>query len=528
MNILTHPALMALGAASLCLLTLTAPLVSPEHREIYHLCGSSLSIFVPVLILLCAAWVVLTALLWLARKAGWFHNLVWTSLIVLLPWIVVKHWFSLRATEPPHWLPGLARFVPLLILIIVLSSRYPPFASLMERVQNLAAALLGFVSISSLLIVVQLMWFMWQARSLNTPLELHHPSVASIRTQKHRVIWILLDELSYQQVYERRFPGLELPAFDLLASEATVFTHAVPTAVATELAVPSLITGLPVDHIRVASDGRKLSLHDPADDHWTPFDPHQSIFAEALQDGYSTAVAGWYNPYCRILAPVLDQCFWTNHTGVAGGMVSSQTIGWNTFQFVQRHLDRLLSHISATHKLPNALVYDAQYHQMDYRELLDAGDSLLTNSSTNFIYLHMPIPHPPGIYDRQRSNLTTGSASYIDNLALADNYLAHVRRILELQDEWNSSTIVVMGDHSWRTKLIWSWSPAWTTEDQAASHGGQFDDRPVYLVKLPQQRSSCHFEPSFAAIHTRALFSGLLLDQWKTPGELTAWAAAQH
>ena len=51
------------------------------------------------------------------------------------------------------------------------------------------------------------------------------------QTGRPRVIWILFDELSYQQVYERRLPGLQLPAFDALAAQATVFTHAVPAGI---------------------------------------------------------------------------------------------------------------------------------------------------------------------------------------------------------------------------------------------------------------------------------------------------------
>jgi fucose 4-O-acetylase-like acetyltransferase len=76
MKILTHPAFSALGAATLCLLILVAPLVSPMHLEIYHLDGSPSSIFGPVLIVLCAAWLILAILLWLARKPGWLYTTI--------------------------------------------------------------------------------------------------------------------------------------------------------------------------------------------------------------------------------------------------------------------------------------------------------------------------------------------------------------------------------------------------------------------------------------------------------------------
>jgi hypothetical protein len=53
----------------------------------------------------------------------------------------------------------------------------------------------------------------------------------------------VFDELSYRQGYERRFPALQLPAFDALAAQATVFTHTIPAGIMTEKVLPSLLTG---------------------------------------------------------------------------------------------------------------------------------------------------------------------------------------------------------------------------------------------------------------------------------------------
>jgi len=140
----------------------------------------------------------------------------------------------------------------------------------------------------------------------------------------------------------------------------------------------------------------------------------------------------------------------------------------------------------------------------------------------------MPVPHPGGIYDRKNSAFTTGHASYVDNLALADRYLAHVRLILEQRGEWNPSTVVVMGDHAWRTKLVWAGSESWTAEDQAASHGAQFDDRPAYIVKLPNQQQSARIDDRFDAVRTRALLDGIITNRIKTPEDLASWVRQQN
>jgi hypothetical protein len=138
----------------------------------------------------------------------------------------------------------------------------------------------------------------------------------------------------------------------------------------------------------------------------------------------------------------------------------------------------------------------------------------------------MPIPHPGGIYSRRTSAFVTSNASYIDNLVLADSYLTHVRQVLQRQGQWDSSTIIVMGDHSWRT-MLWDPTVIWTAEDQAASHGGKFDDRPAYIVKLPQQQLSAHIEAPFAAIHTRALMDCIMSNQIRSSDDLANWVKQQ-
>jgi arylsulfatase A-like enzyme len=139
----------------------------------------------------------------------------------------------------------------------------------------------------------------------------------------------------------------------------------------------------------------------------------------------------------------------------------------------------------------------------------------------------MPIPHPYGIYDRSKNAFAAHATSYIDNLALCDQYLAHIRHLLEHQNQWDSTTLIVMGDHSWRTSFVWADSAYWTDEDAAASHNGEFDDRPAYIVKLPHQQAAARIDQPFATIHTRALLDSLLRGQIHTPDDLQTWARDQ-
>jgi hypothetical protein len=99
--------------------------------------------------------------------------------------------------------------------------------------------------------------------------------------------------------------------------------------------------------------------------------------------------------------------------------------------------------------------------------------------------------------------------------------------MLEQDGTWDSSAIVVMGDHSWRTTVLWFNGPVWTPEDEVASHGGQYDSRPAYIVKLPNQQKPARIDDRFAAVRSRALLDGIITNRIKTPEDLAAWVRKQ-
>ncbi|WP_348267675.1 sulfatase-like hydrolase/transferase [Edaphobacter paludis] len=523
-----HPVLVAFGIATLCLLAIVGPLIAPAHTALYHTSGPALTLFVMVLFDLFLLWALLSFALLLAEKPGRRQFEIWSAILFSLPWILLKNISMLAGFVIPHTVTVSLLALCLTAFVTLSVFWRPAFLPPFQRLEGLLSVVLGFVALYGIFIVGQLLWYGWQARELSTPIVLHQHSVSSHRrASAPRIIWIVLDELSYQQVYERRFPGLELPAFDAIARESVVFTHVVPAANFTERAIPSLMTGLPVDDIRVSSSGAQLSLHRPDTKTWQPFDPHQTVFQDALNAGYSTAVAGWYNPYCRILPEVLDHCFWTFQLPYPGGIVAGQSLSDNLLRQMAHRIKAISVRLPGQHPASAKPQLETRLHIADYRELRSAGDSMLADSDADFVFLHMPIPHPEGIYDRRNKILTTGPSSYIDNLALADSYVAHVRSLLQQRNEWDSSAIVIMGDHSWRTSFLWSKMRGWMPEEEAASHGAQFDDRPAYIVKLPGQQLGSRIDTPFKAVHTRSLLDALIAGQLHTSGDLDAWVKQQ-
>jgi hypothetical protein len=527
---LTHPVVLAFGVTMLCIVPIIDPLIDPAHDVLYHLDGPASTLFYPVLICIASLWIFFTGLFMLARRPGRTRRILWTALIGMLPWVLLQTCGNLFKWTAPHRLDLAVLVAGLTAAVVILVCWRSSFQRIFDRAQEFTATVLAFFALSGLMSLSQLGWNAWQTRAANATALMHHQARSSVATvgasqpiPHPRVIWLILDELSYRQVYEHRFPGLSLPAFDRLATQSTLFTQVAPAGIMTEYAVPSLISGIPADGMQASRDVRHLSLQNPSDDRWVPFDQRQTVFQDALDRGYSTAVSGWFNPYCRILHQVLDHCFWTNRIAIQGGMSGHQTLVANVVAPFDILWGKVL-HFGRTQEISHDRT-PPQQHIQDYSDLFTAADTMLDDRSVDFLFLHMPVPHPGGIYNRRTGQLTTGPSTYIDNLALADAYLAHLRSKLEQHGEWDSSTILIMGDHSWRTAPIWAFDTDWTAEEQSASDGGKFDDRPAYILKLPNQQQPALIDTPYPAVRTRALLDALMNQRIQSPQDLEDWVA---
>lgn len=512
----------AFGFVTLFWLPLLGDIVSPNHYTIYHLSGPVSGIIVPTLLnLFLFTFLLALGLRW-ARQMPRLETIFWLVLLWATPWIVMRDVSVFCGYPLPHTL-NLTVFSACFLAIVWFSWLWTPGRrSQYARTRCIEALVFKFLAFFGLILVLQTLWVGWQARHLNDVSSVTPPPAPVLATFRPRVIWIVFDELSYEQVIGARFPDLQLPAIDSFTQQSTVFTQVIPAGLFTQAILPSLISGIPVDSIRSSSDGQRLYLHVPySAAHWQNFQPEQTVFAEAKSIGYHPAIVGWFNPYCRLLSGELSSCVWANNTTrVFPGATLLQKLYYPIACQLSRLSHFLFPQPSSAYDHRTA----AQLHIDDYQQLSTAADQALANPSLDFVFLHMPIPHPGGIYDRRHGVLTTGPSTYIDNLALADKYLAHVRQTLQQRHEWDDATILIMGDHSWRTQLLWKSTSDWTEEEQRASHSGQFDDRPFYALKLPAQQTPARITSTVHALNTRSLLDALLRHQIKTPQQLNLWA----
>jgi hypothetical protein len=296
------------------------------------------------------------------------------------------------------------------------------------------------------------------------------------------LVWIIFDELSYDQVFEHRAHDLDLPNFDVLRSQSTVFTNAQPAGYHTVKVIPSLLTGQSVDSIRY-NFHNKLWVRHEADHKWSPIDGSQTVFADADKTGWRTAAVGWYNPYCGIYGDAIQNCFWTNHDMFDGLMAQRNTFWQNTYIPLQQVVREMKSPTRADRDL---CTFDVRQRFNTETDLQQHAFQLLQTDQADFVFIHLAVPHSPNIWSRIDDDYTQScDSSYIDNLALADRILGQTLDILRHSPRWKDTTLIVQGDHSWRIE-DWDWLPAWTEEDDAASRSG-FDPRPALIIHQPGQ-----------------------------------------
>ena len=291
------------------------------------------------------------------------------------------------------------------------------------------------------------------------------------------LVWVIFDELSYEQVYGQRAADLALPNFDALRGVSTVFSDAQPIGDKTVKVVPSLLSGHTISAYRFPFDNR-LMVHDAGQSGFHLLDGAGTVFGDAKQAGWRTAVVGWYNPYCTIYGDAIDQCYWMNRDMTDGPMAQGESFWHNVGTPLKLAGEQA---VAPQRALEDLCSYDVRKRYKTYVDLNEHATQLVRGDQADFIFLHMPVPHSPNIWNRKLGTYTQKcGSSYMDNLALADKQLGSLIAILESSPRWKDTTLIVQGDHSWRT-YIWDAQPAWTDEDDRAS-GEDFDPRPAVIV----------------------------------------------
>ncbi len=332
-----------------------------------------------------------------------------------------------------------------------------------------------------------------------------------------RIVWILFDELSYALVFEHRPSGQEFPNFQKIRSQSVSFSNIKPIGAFTERIIPSLLAGREIDQIKGTQNGRLLTF-DPEENRWITYDAVKTLFGEAQSGGWNPGVAGWYNPYCRIFTNEIANCDWI--AGIqaivpfeAMGASESKSIFANFLVLPRAYLARIDSRERDTSE------YLLKRNIEDYTHVMNQAQAIIQEEQVRFLFIHLPVPHPPGIYNRQTHRLSE-SGNYLDNLELADQTLGVLMEEIERTSSAKQTTVIVSSDHSWRVPL-WRNSPDWTPEEERVSQG-RFETRPVFLVHFPGQTSGDDVTTSTSELIEHGIIEALLHGQLQSPTNLNA------
>jgi hypothetical protein len=315
------------------------------------------------------------------------------------------------------------------------------------------------------------------------PQAFSHP-IPAAPANRPRLVWILFDELSYKYAFETRDPSLEMPNFDRFRAQSTLYTDVTPIAYRTTRAVPGLMLGHIVTDVEYTPGNRYLvkTADSPG---WQPFDPDASLFGQAQRSGVTTSIIGWYLPYCPIFARVATQCYWSNDDDQDRGPTMLQASYAENVWFPLRVLFETCFWPSRA--WDDEARWASESHIDSVKDTSLHALEALSSSQADVIYLHIPAPHPVAFWNRRTAQFAPGG-SYIDGLDYCDRLLGQMIDILEKQPRWNSTMIVVQGDHSWRTAM-WRPLPGWSAEDERVSHGGEWDPRPLVMIHSPGEQA---------------------------------------
>lgn len=358
-------------------------------------------------------------------------------------------------------------------------------------------------------ILPQLVW-LGLARQPQDVMAFSRP-VATRPAPHRRVVWLLFDEMSYDQLFVHRWPGLEMPNFDHLRAESVNFSDIPPDGFYTAIVVPSILLGQPISDVRSSTAGY-LYLRTSSRDPWRRFEPSATLFADARRDGWTTGVVAWSLPECRLMPEQLDRC-WMQLFPFGDHFSQQESTFKNVVAPAQAVVARL-THRSSSH---------SQTPVETMNSLVDAAQSLTADDNIDFVMIHLPLPHPRGTYHRETGKIGYGG-SYIDNMALSDKVLGELEDTLAKTPSASMTTLIVSSDHSWRVP-IWRNKSGWTPEDEAAS-GGKFEPRPLLMVHLPQETAPGEIAQPFPILKEHNLI-GSLLERPMTVTGLEDWVHHQ-
>ncbi len=349
-----------------------------------------------------------------------------------------------------------------------------------------------------------------------------------------RMVWIIFDEMDQRLVFPERPPAIELPELDRLRSEAIYATNVRSPDYWTRSSIPALLTG---NHVQstfpTAPNDLTLTFDDGTRRPWST---QQTVFSRVRAFGVNSGLTGWFHPYCRVIGDQLTSCFWEPHRhaitslthyryarslGIASGMAAQVLLYLDRLPLIRR-----LNFIDHLRRAELPIMREEQV--AEYQRLISESVRMAADPLLGLVVIHLPIPHPVGIYSRFTNSISAGDgANYLDNLELADRSLGRLRRAIERAGLWDKTALLVTSDHPFRGDLWKDELVNWSREE-AELTGNRNGELVPFVLKLPGQTKNVTYTAPFNNMLTHDLALALLSNKVAGVEQTISWIDAHR
>jgi hypothetical protein len=335
-------------------------------------------------------------------------------------------------------------------------------------------------------------------------------------TPRRRVVLVIFDELDQEATFGQREAGLALPELDSLRARSVWATRAYPPSNTTWTSVPAMLTGLPVSDVRWVGPS-ELLLEIPGQAGERPWSEEPSVFTRAHALGLNGGLVGWAHPYCRVIGQSMASCNWFPYVPPPG-----TTLRETLFTHLSLIAETVpgLARLDLRRRLRVGRAYATTpaHHMEAYLGVRHDALKLVADPRLALALLHYPVPHGPFIWDRRRRVFRLdGTATYADNLALADLALGELRVALEESGLATTTALVVTSDH-WRRAVGGVHGP----------HVGNPLHRVPLLVRLPGQEHGTPVDGVLRTTLVHDLILHLLQGEPRDAQGVAAWLSRRR
>lgn len=289
---------------------------------------------------------------------------------------------------------------------------------------------------------------LWNVRHTNTNIEINNTSVIDekkIPHQKHNLIVLLFDELSYEYLYKGASINPRYSNFHRLSLISDNYHLALSPGKQTLTAIPGMFMGRRYDNIlmkynqiyRITKDDKEEYLKIEPD----------NLFDVAKDKGYRTFLSGSYLPYCEMFSSFLDGCRSFSIYNYAS--VKTQ------FSLLNPIMTNL---IIWPHQMPQGYfknwavsLWQKKQTEQSFKLMLATIDE----KTPTFMFSHIFSTHVPFVFNHNgyyanKEPFVQNSENYSKALEYADYLLGELINKMKKKGTFETSEIIVLSDHNYR------------------------------------------------------------------------------